>query len=168
MGHIKNLEHEEAAKKIKDIALKIKVCHFCTQLGSKPFETRPMNTIDVDDDGNLWFFSGRYSHKDKDIRQDDDVQLLFGDTGNSTYMTVYGQADVFYDRQKVEELWTPIVKAWFTEGKDDDELEIIRVKPQDAYYWDTKHGKMVAFLKIAAAVITGKRMDDSVEGSARV
>lgn len=168
MGHIDNLEHGEAVKKIQELAMDIRVCMFCTQLGKKPFETRPMNTMDVDNEGNLWFFSGKYSHKDQDIRQDDDIQLLYADTGSSKYMTVFGKADVFYDRKKVEELWSPLVKAWFTEGKDDEELEIIRVRPQDAYYWDTKHNKMVAFLKIIVAAATGKRMDDSLEGSATV
>ncbi len=83
-------------------------------------------------------------------------------------MTIYGTADVFYDRGKVEELWTPVAKAWFPEGKDDKNLEVVRVKASDAYYWDTKHNKMVALLKIAAAAITGKTMDDGVEGKAKV
>jgi general stress protein 26 len=168
MDHIKNLHDEEAVKKIKELAMNTRVCMFCTQLDKKPFETRPMNTMDVDDDGNLWFFSSKHSDKDREIRQDEDVQLLYSDIKSSAYMTVFGQADVFYDREKVEELWVPIVKAWFEEGKDDERLEIIRVRPKQAYYWDTKHGKMVAFIKILAATITGKPMDDSIEGTAKV
>ena len=44
----------------------------------------------------------------------------------------------------------------------------IKVTPSEGYYWDTKHGTAVAFLKMAASVITGKTMDDSVEGTLEV
>ena len=56
------------------------------------------------------------------------------------------------------------MKTWFQEGKDDPDLTIIRVQPTAVYYWDTKHNRMVAGLKIAASLLTGKTMDDSVEG----
>ena len=41
---------------------------------------------------------------------------------------------------------------------------ILEVRPQGGYYWDTKHGKVVSFLKIAAGALTGKTLDDSIEG----
>lgn len=164
MGETKNLYNKEAAEKIKEIAEKVNICLFCTNLQDKPFDTRPMGTQDVDEAGNLWFISSKTSNKDQEIKQDDKVQLIYADNGSSTYLSVYGSADVFYDRAKVEELWTPIAKAWFTEGKDDPNISIIRVQPQEAYYWDTKHGKMVSFLKIIAAAVSGKSMDDGIEG----
>ena len=54
------------------------------------------------------------------------------------------------------------------EGKEDEELEIIRVRPQDAYYWDTKHNRVVVFAKMVAGALTGKTLDDSIEGTLRV
>ncbi len=72
------------------------------------------------------------------------------------------------DRAKIEELWSPLLKVWFQDGKDDDKISLIRVTPTQVYYWDTKHGEAVAFLKMAASVITGKTMDDSVEGELKV
>ena len=50
-------------------------------------------------------------------------------------------------------------------GKDDPNITLIKVIPSEGYYWDTKHGTAVAFLKMAASVVIGKTMDDSVEGS---
>lgn len=164
MGEQKNLYNKEAVEKVKEIAEKIKICLFCTNVSDIPFDTRPMGTQDVDTEGNLWFISGKTSNKNQDIKQDDKVQLLYADNSSSTYMSINGTADVFYDRAKVEELWNPLIKAWFTEGKDDPNISIIRVRPTDAYYWDTKDGKMVSLLKIAAAAITGKTMDGGIEG----
>jgi general stress protein 26 len=138
---------------------------FCTNLANAPFEVRPMSTQEVDHEGNFWFLSGKSSDKNREIKQDDKVQLLYADRNNSDYMTVFGHADVFYDKAKVEELWKPHVKAWFTKGVDDPNISIIRVRPEQAYYWDTKHGGMVAFFKMMASAALGTTMDDSIEGT---
>ena len=53
---------------------------------------------------------------------------------------------------------------WFQNGKDDPDLTVIRVQPQDIRYWDTKNNRVVSFLKMAASLATGKTMDDGVEG----
>lgn len=34
----------------------------------------------------------------------------------------------------------------------------------DGYYWDTKHGNMVAYAKMLVGAAIGKTMDDSIEG----
>lgn len=165
MSDHKDLQNHEGIEKLKKIAMDVDICMFCTNVSGIPFDTRPMSTQDVDDQGNLWFMSKKGSNKDQEIKQDDRVQLLYADKKSSDYMTVNGHADVFYDRQKVGELWKPHAKAWFTEGKDDPEISIIRVRPEEAYYWDTRHGGMVAFFKMMVSAAVGKTMDDSVEGS---
>ena len=50
-------------------------------------------------------------------------------------------------------------------GVDDPNLSVIQVVPDDGYYWNNKNGKMVAFAKMAASLITGKTMDDGIEGN---
>jgi general stress protein 26 len=71
------------------------------------------------------------------------------------------------DQQKIEELWEPILKTWFTEGKDDPRITVIEVKPIDGYYWDTKHSQIVAFAKQMIGAAIGKTLDDSIEGDLR-
>ncbi|MBS1779384.1 MAG: pyridoxamine 5'-phosphate oxidase family protein [Bacteroidetes bacterium] len=165
MGEVNNLQQQEAVNKIRELVKNNAICLFCTKLEKQPFETRPMSVQDVDDEGNLWFLSDKNSNKNQEIKQDDSVQLLFANNGNSEYMSIYGSADVFYDRSKVEELWNPIAKAWFTEGKDDPRISVIRVRAKQGYYWDTQNGKMVDFLKMLAGAVTGKTMDGGVEGT---
>ena len=42
------------------------------------------------------------------------------------------------DGAKAEEMWSPIAKTWFHEGPRDPSLTILKVTPEDGYYWDTK------------------------------
>ena len=168
MGEVKNLGQQEAIGKLKEIALKIDMCMFCTSMEKFPFQTRPMSTQEVDDEGNLWFLSAADSHKNDEIREDLKVQLIYSDPSNFSFMTVAGHADISRDKKKIEELWKIHAKAWFTEGKDDPRISVIKVIPEEGYYWDTKHGKAIAFLKMLAGAATGKTMDDSIEGKLKM
>jgi general stress protein 26 len=168
MGELKNLTHIEAILKLKELAEDINICLFCTNLGHAPIDSRPMSTQEVDEQGNIWFLSGQSSNKNLEISVDHKVQLMYADPSSSKYLSVYGHAEAFKDRQKIEEMWSNIAKAWFKEGKDDPEVTVIRVTPEDAYYWDTKDGKMISLIKIGISAISGKEMDGSVEGAINV
>jgi hypothetical protein len=50
-------------------------------------------------------------------------------------------------------------------GIDDPNLSVIKVVPEDGYYWNNKHGKVIAIAKMTAAFVTGKTMDDGIEGT---
>lgn len=169
MGDLKNLFGQDAVNKMKEIAEGTNICMFCTQSDALPFPTRPMATQEVDEEGNFWFFSGRESNKNKELRQDDTVQLLYANVPKSEYMSVTGTVDVYTDHAKIAELWNGIIKAWFKEGKNDPNLTLIRVRPTEGYYWDTKDGKMISMLKITVSAATGLSFGDSgIEGNVSV
>jgi general stress protein 26 len=156
MGDTKNLHDKDAIKKLKELAEDIKMCMFCTELNATPFETRPMATQQVDDEGIFWFLSADESHKNKEIKNDDNVQLIYSKSSDSHYLSVFGTATISKDQRKIDELWDDFAKAWFKKGKDDPAITLISVKPISAYYWDTQHGKMASILKIAVAAVTSK------------
>ena len=168
MGNIENLSFKEATAKIKEIADAADICMFTTALTQLPLNSRPMSTQKADDEGNLWFFSEKESDKNQHIESDNRVQLFYANKSNYEFLSVYGTAEISTDKEKIEELWTPMVKTWFQEGKDDPSITVIKVVPHDAYYWDTKHNKLVSLIKIIASVATGKTMDDGVEGKLNV
>lgn len=163
-GSVENLMHAEAVEKIKELVKHNSICIFTTNIQDEPTTGRPMTAKQVDDAGNLWFLSAVDSNKNEQIANDPWVELYFSNPSDSEFLIVYGKASISRDRQKIEDIWTPIAKAWFKEGKDDPTITAIKVKPEDAYYWDTKSNKMVSMLKILASTVSGKSMDDGVEG----
>jgi general stress protein 26 len=162
MGDVKNLKHQQAIAKVKELA-EDKICHFCTH-ENENIVSRPMSTQRVDEDGTMWFLSRKLSASNMQIGANHRVYLMYLDDGRQNYLSISGTAEILHDRAKIDEFWSPIVKAWFKEGKDDPEITLIKVKPEEGHYWDTKHGKLVAMIKIAAAVIAGREMDDGIEG----
>lgn len=165
-NHIQNLTGAEALKKLQDLAQGI--CMFTTFTNRRPAPSRPMALQGVDEEGALYFFSAASSDKNKELAADPAVQLFFCKEGPSEYLSIYGRATVSQDREAIEKYWNAFVKTWFQGGKDDPDLTVIRVQPETTHYWDTKHNRMVALLKIAASLVTGKTMDDGVEGELKL
>ena len=165
----KDLNNEEAVKKLKNLAESAGTCMFCTSLDEFPINSRPMSVQEVDADGNLWFISSADSNKNFEIGEDKRVQLFFINNGSAEYLSVYGKAFIYTDKETIEENWSTFANAWF-DGKDDPKVTIIRVASEDVYYWDTKAGKVVSMLSFAKAIITGENSGDGdgVEGKLNV
>jgi len=164
MGTFKDLSHQEGRDKIKELAKNADICMFATNMHGNPVPARPMSTQDVDDDGVLWFFSKSNSNKNAEIYEDPRVQLFYSNKESAEFLSVSGHAVIIKDEAKAKDLWSPMVRTWF-DGPDDPELTLIKVVPENAYYWDTKHNKMIALMKMVAGAITGKELDDSIEGN---
>lgn len=169
MSNTENLNNKEAIDKLKSLVDDIVVCLFCTDLKTDDGAAcRPMSAIKVCDQGNIWFFSEKRSDKNKAIAADKDVQLFFSHPGKSSYLVVNGEAEIILDKAKIEELWSPIAKIWFKEGKNDPNISVIKVKPSSAYYWDTDGNQMINFLKIVASVVTGTNLVTGNQGALKV
>lgn len=162
MGDVKNLSNAEAAKKIKELA-NGQTTMLCTFEYTNVI-TRPMATQGIDEDGTIWFFSMKSSNKNRHIAQNPKVQLIYANNGSAEYLSIEGTAAVLHDQAKIDELWSGWAKTWFTEGKEDPELTLIKFTPANGHYWDTKHNKMVSLAKIAVGAVLGKTMDDGIEG----
>jgi len=80
-------------------------------------------------------------------------------------MDLLGKAFIETSREKIEEYWSPLTRAWFPDGVDDPEICLLRVEVDSAYYWDSGSNKMVSFFKMVAATITGKQVANGEEGT---
>jgi protease I len=118
--------------------------------------SRPMVTQLGKADCTLWSFTAVDSGKSHEVAAESAVNLSYADPKSSRYVSVSGRAQVVRDRKKMEELWSPLVKAWFPKGLDDPDLGLLRVQIQGAEYWDAPAGKTVALLGIARSLLTGR------------
>ncbi len=160
-----NLSSNEAAEKINELVKQAPTCFFCTEISTgESSGARPMSIQKADEDGCLWFLSAKDSHKNKEIAANPSVKLYFQGSAHSDFMQLDGKATISYDKEKIKELWEPILKTWFTEGENDERISVIKVTPSGGYYWDTKHGKAVAGVKMLIGAVMGKTLDDSIEG----
>lgn len=163
-NNVQNLAGKDAIAKLKALAESARICMFTTYATAAPMPARPMALQAVEEDGRMYFFSATDSDKNKEIKRSPQVQLYFANTGASEYLNVFGTVEITNDREKIKKLWSVWAKAWFQDGPEDEKISLLVFTPQKCEYWDTKHNKMVQLLKIATSIVTGKTMDDGVEG----
>ncbi len=160
-----DLQGPDAVEKIKEMVEQAENCFFCSAVAvGESNGDRPMNVRQVDDEGNLWFLSASDSRKNQELAIDPSVKLYFQGSKHSDFMQLNGQASISRDKEKIEELWSKIVETWFTGGMDDPRVTVIKVAPTEGYYWDTKHGTMVAGVKMLIGAALRKTLDDSIQG----
>lgn len=163
--NFENLRGTKAVEKLRDLT-KDQTCFFITEANGSPTGgVRPMGVRKVDDNGDLWFLSSADSHKNAAITNNHAVRLFFKGSDHSEFLSLEGHATITKDKAVIKELWSFILKTWFTEGEDDPRITAIRVTPVDGYYWDNKHGSAVAGIKMFAGAVMGKTLDDSIEGN---
>jgi general stress protein 26 len=160
-----DLQGAAAVTQLREMVQAAPNCFFCTsEAPGHPLATRPMNVRRVDTEGNLWFLSSSDSFKNRELAADSTVELFFHGGKQACFLHLRGRASVSRDRDMIELLWTPILGTWFTEGKDDPRITVIKVTPTEGYYWDHKHGDMVAGIKMLIGAATGRTLDDTIEG----
>ncbi len=158
-----NLNKEESLKKIKEHIDDTAVAMMITGFDKKPISAVPMYTKRMDEDGNIWFLSGRSSQHNKELLKNNDVQLLYSNTDDMEFLSVYGEAEVTSKKEVIDELYSKTDDNYF-EGKDDPEVTVIKVRPQEAYYWDNKSNKFVTLLKLGVGAVTGNQQDIGKKG----
>ena len=121
----------------------IKIAMLTTRDGDV-LRSRPMELLQADPGGALWFFTYASSHKTSEVGQQHTVNLSFVDKPHQNYVSVSGRAEMVRDRAKAKELWSEEQRTWFPRGLDDPELALLKVTVQQAEYWDRPTAAMVA------------------------
>ena len=151
-------DHNDDLKKLGDELKGIKVAMMTTAESDGTLRSRPMATQDMDAAGDLWFFTGADSPKVDEVERDQNVNLGYVKEDDNRYVSVSGVARLVRDQQKIEELWTPALKAWFPQGLDDPDLALLKVHVTQAEYWDAPSSAVVTIVGVAKALATGQRV----------
>lgn len=118
---------------------------------------RPMAIAQVDDNGDIWFLTGRHSGKVDDIAFHHDVHVTC-QRDRDFYLSLSGRANLVDDRNKLHSLWKEVYKTWFPDGIDDPDITLIRVQPISAEYWDNSGTKKIQYaIESIKAYLTGTK-----------
>ena len=135
----------------------IRFAMFTTKHSNGHLHSRPLTTqnSELDENSSLWFFVSRRSDTVADIAAQPQVNVVYADPGDDSYVSVSGDALVVDNLAKKEALWNKAAEAWFPGGPTDPDLALLEVRITHANYWDVKDSKLVQLFKMAKAVVTG-------------
>ena len=152
-------------EKVRELIGDIKTGMLTTQDESGKLFSRPMATMQMDEQGTLWFLTKEHSPKAGQIKQNYQVNVAYAHPDEASYVSISGTAEELTDRAKIDELWSAMAKPWFPEGKDDPELAVLKVTTETAEYWDSTSSRMIRLFEMARAALTG---DTYKEGDNKV
>jgi general stress protein 26 len=118
------------------------------------FHTRPVQTLQVDPDRTLWFFTDWSSPKVDELHHDVRVSVSYADPAKNVYVAVSGSGSLFRDIQKAQQLWSVEQRAYYPEGPEDERLALLRVYIERAEYWIAP-GRTSYLVAAATAAVTG-------------
>ncbi len=157
-------KRQESIEKLKSLTEGIDFCMLTTINGGQ-LRSRPMSTQEFDESGELWFFTNDNTHKVEEIEKDSRVNVAYSKPEDNVYVSVAGKAQLVKDKEKIEELWNPILKAWFPKGLDDPTLALLKVSVEEAEYWDSPSSTIVQIVGFVKALVTGKSADGGEHGT---
>jgi general stress protein 26 len=146
---------EEAIEKVQGLIEDIDFAMLTTIDTDNVLRSRPMSTQKAEFDGTLWFFTSDKTHKIDEIERDNRVNVSYAKPDDNVYVSVSGTASISKDRAKMEELWNPILKAWFPDGLDQPDICLLKVDVEQAEYWDSPSSTLVQIYGFVKAIVTG-------------
>ncbi len=151
---------EDDLQKLRELVKDIDFCMLTTVDERGDLHSRPMSSNgDIDENGDIWFFTNSSSHKVSEIARLPKVNVSFADPDNQRYVSVSGKGELARDQKKIEELWRPEFKIWFPKGKDDPEIALLKVSLEKAEYWDSPGSTIGYALSFVSSIVTGKQPD---------
>lgn len=154
---------EESIKKVNELIKEVEVA-MLTTIDGGVLRSRPMQTQEAEFDGDLWFFTNTDTHKTEEIEADNRVNVSYASPATNTYVSISGAASLVSDKAKIEELWNPVLKAWFPKGLEDPTLILMKVSAEQAEYWDAASSTIVKVVGLVKALVTGERADGGDHG----
>ncbi|WP_395670397.1 pyridoxamine 5'-phosphate oxidase family protein [Phenylobacterium sp.] len=119
---------------------------------------QPMTAYVERDANQVWFFT----YKDTDLAETVGAtggHAMFVYQGKDLQACIGGHLTVRHDPERIERYWSPVVAAWYPEGKDDPRLTLLCLDCEDAQVWVTEAGPLRFAFEIARANATKTRPD---------
>lgn len=155
--------------KLWELIKDIKFGMFTAHHGNGHLHSRPMTTLNRDEQGGvLWFFMSRSGEPALDIESVPEVNVSYSDAGRDAYVSVSGTARMVNDPARKNALWNPLYKTWFPGGVGDPDLALIAVTINHAEYWDVHTNKATKIFEMAKAAVTGARPSLGEHGQVRM
>jgi len=137
---------------IRTIVSGTKIAVLTTRASSGELHSRPLAVLDYPFEGTLWFFTQDPSPKTDDVANDPQVNVSFSD--GKSYLSIAGSASVERNQTRIDQLWNPMVEAWFDNGREDPTVALLRVDATSAEFWAIDKPGVVRAFEIAKAIVT--------------
>jgi len=157
--HHEGHTNEESLAKVRELIKGIKIAMLTTVEDDGTLRSRPMDTQEVEFDGDLWFLTEADAPKVDDVKHERQVNVVYANPDKQRYVSLSGPAQVVHDVEKKKQLWKPDHKIWFPNGPEDPNVALLKVRVQKGEYWDSGSTAVGRLFNFAKGIVTGNPED---------
>lgn len=155
------MSKQENIDKIQDVINDVKFAMMSTVNEKGDLHAWPMTTNETSLNAKeIWFIGGKTSDVVKDIEKNSSIGLTYASNNGKDYVSITGKAELSDDKNKIEELWSPVYNAFFPNGKEDEDIQLIKVVPHGAECWLSGSSVVNMFKMASAAMQDGETVDE--------
>lgn len=129
--------------------------------GVEDGHARPMTAMAEDNQGPLWFFTSKDNGIVQKLGSGNRAIATFTSKGHDLFATIHGKLSENTDRAVIDRLWSPYIAAWYTGGKDDPKLALLRLDTESAEIWENENS-LFAGIKSMLGIDPKKDYKDKV------
>ncbi len=108
---------------------------------------------------SIWFYARSDSDLVKAVRTSDRASFCVISKDHDYHASLTGLISENKSRAHIDKFWSPMVSAWFENGKDDPTLTMLQLKLDDAAIWASSNSTLRFGWEMAKANLTGKEPD---------
>ncbi len=151
------MSRQDHIDKIQEVIKDVKFAMMSTVNKKGDIHAWPMTTTETSIGAKeIWFIGDKTSDVVKDIQDNPKVGLTYATQDAKNYVSISGNAELSDDKDKLDELWSPMDSAFFDKGKEDEKVQLIKVVPHGAECWISGSSTVNMFKMAVAAVQEGK------------
>lgn len=155
------MSKQDQVNKIQEVIKDVKFAMMSTVNSKGDLHAWPMTTSEASIGGKeIWFIGDKTSDVVKDIQDNPKVGLSYATQDEKDYVSVSANAELPIDKDKLDELWSPVYNAFFEHGKEDENVQLIKVVPHGVECWLSGSSTVNMFKMATAAVQDGKTAED--------
>ncbi|HZM32874.1 MAG TPA: pyridoxamine 5'-phosphate oxidase family protein [Burkholderiales bacterium] len=143
-------QRNEDLARLAALVRQMKVAMLTTVEPDGSLRSRPLETLEIDAGGRLWFFTQAHAPKSLEVKQENQVSLSYADPRDEDYASISGTARVVKDKDKMRQLWSSGLERWFPRGLQEPDLALLEVRIDKAEYWDAPRKENVKIGTLAA------------------
>ena len=151
------MSKQQHIEKIAELNKEVKFAMMTTVTHEGHLHECPMTTSETDLAAKeIWFIGDKKTETVADIKNNPQVNLSYACQEGKDYVSINGTAELVDDAAKLDELWSPVYNAFYEHGKEDANIQLIKVIPNGAEYWLSGNTMVNMFKMTVAAVQDGK------------
>lgn len=121
---------------------------------------QPMTHFAREDQGVIWFITSSDTDLAQAVGAGGEAGFTYQSTKGDYQASLTGRLEISSDSQMLDELWSTPVSAWFTHGREDPKVRLLKFTPREAAVWASDANPVLVGLKMLHAAQDGERLPD--------